>query len=77
MLGVGAGYGWDSLCWEDAAGRWLKVADASRCGLCLDAGLLRHGRWKGRAKRIPVYYLGGELLDFRVFTLEFGVGFAF
>lgn len=77
MLGVGAGYGWDSLCWEDAAGRWLKVADASRRGLCLDAGLLRHGRWKGRAKRIPVYYLGGELLDFRVFTLELGVGFAF
>ncbi len=77
MLGVGAGYGWDSLCWEDASGRWLKVADASRRGLCLDAGLLRHGRWKGRAKRVPVYYLGGELLDFKVFTLEFGVGFAF
>lgn len=81
MTGVtlcgGAGYGWDTLCWEDASGRWLKVADASRRGLCLDAGLLRHGRWKGRAKRVPVYYLGGELLDFRIFTLEFGVGFAF
>ncbi|MBO6160289.1 MAG: hypothetical protein J6O01_02255 [Bacteroidales bacterium] len=77
MLDVGAGYGWDTLCWEDATGRWLKVTDASRRGLCLNAGILRQGRRTCFANDVPVYYLGGELLDFRIFTFEFGVGFAF
>ena len=34
----GAGYGFNRLCWEDYNGNWMLIKDASRRGLCLEAG---------------------------------------
>ena len=34
----GAGYGFSRLCWEDSNGDWMLIKDASRRGLCLEAG---------------------------------------
>lgn len=37
-LSAGLGFGLRRLCWEDTEGDWARVRDASRAGLCLEAG---------------------------------------
>lgn len=35
----GLGYGFRRLCWEDSEGNWMRIADASSSGLCVEAGI--------------------------------------
>lgn len=35
----GLGYGFRRLCWEDSERNWMRIADASSSGLCVEAGI--------------------------------------
>lgn len=66
----GLGYGMRRLCWEDSEGKWFEVTDASRRGLCAEAGLGLHlGRFKLSA--------GWISLPFSYNGMTFSVGYSF
>jgi len=35
---AGLGYGFRRLCWEDSEGQWIRITDASPCGVCTELG---------------------------------------
>ena len=67
---VGAGYGKRTVCWEDLYGDWARVTDYSSAGLALDAGVI----WSCRHLSLSV---GGEVIGFRQWGVQFGAGFNF
>lgn len=72
FLGIyaGVGYGKRNLYWEEASGRWLKVADKEHRGLLADAGVL-----------VPIGRLlllaGASTIAFRTVSAEVGIGLSF
>ena len=67
---AGAGYGKRTVCWEDSYGDWARVTDYSGAGLALDAGVI----WSCRHLSLSV---GGEVIGFRQWGVQFGAGFNF
>ena len=67
---AGAGYGKRTVCWEDLYGDWARVTDYSGAGLALDAGVI----WSCRHLSLSI---GGEVIGFRQWGVQFGVGFNF
>ena len=64
---AGAGYGRRILLWQDRAGAWAKVSDASMSGLAADAGMLmRFGRF--------AVYAGISTIAFRYLDASVGFG---
>lgn len=67
---AGAGYGKRTVCWEDTHGDWAWVTDYSGSGLALDAGII----FSYRRLSLSV---GGEVIGFRQWGMQFGAGVNF